>query len=152
MTTEQLLKKFKRQSTQVLLGKYKKFSAEEKAICLQILEQRNIDVSDLRGDAPVEFKEVNNTSVVEIAPETSLTEEEAIQVALAEDKMNEGKELIADKKTEKKATKTPKESKSSQIRMLAESGKTKAEIAKELGVRYQVVYNALKKNSNESKS
>ena len=114
MVTEDLLKKYKRQTTVQLLGKYKKLSGDDREACLQVLELRGKDTSDLRGVVEDVFKKVGDTYVVEVAPETSLTEDEALQVLESEEKFEEKKpvEVVKTKKESvievtKKVTKIP---------------------------------------------
>jgi len=56
MVTESLLKKYKKLTTVILLDKYKKLSGDDREACLQVLELRGKDTSDLRGVVEDKFR------------------------------------------------------------------------------------------------
>ena len=167
-------KRLKKMSTQQLLKKVEdnQFNAEERKIALSILDQRAAmtsgegivtesgddenageisaeeviaavdavyateDVDLIKGLIAIFKKPVDNYSELD-------QEERAAIVKYAENMKNPEKK--GEPVAKKEGVKEKGESKSKTIRTLLRQGKSVSEIAKELGVRYNFVYNVAKK-------
>lgn len=153
---EELVKKLKKCGTADLLKKVEKFTGMEKEACIEVLKQRGQDVTKFEVAKKQEVPATSSV-VYEFEDEQELTPEEKKllkSVGKKEKEPKAKKEKVLKEKTIKvpkekvakiKKEKVPGEkTQSEKIKELAATGKSKTEIAKELDVRYQFVFNVLK--------